>query len=126
MFGIGLPEFILIMALALIVVGPEKLPDLAKTLAKQLMELKKTANDLKDSLQEELKEAERASEESEQLKAGKVAGLLEGNKDWEGKREDGHPVIDVEARPAEAVYQEAVKAAAADADVVSGKAEKKS
>ncbi|TFG35893.1 MAG: twin-arginine translocase subunit TatB [Desulfobacterales bacterium] len=126
MFGIGLPEFILIMALALIVVGPEKLPDLAKTLAKQLMELKKTANDLKDSLQEELKEAERASEESEQLKAGKVAGLLEGNKDAEGKREDGHPVIDVEARPAEAVYQEAVKAAAADADVVSGKAEKKS
>jgi sec-independent protein translocase protein TatB len=126
MFGIGLPEFILIMALALIVVGPEKLPDLAKTLAKQLMELKKTANDLKDSLQEELKEAERASEESEQLKAGKVAGLLEGNKDTEGKREDGHPVIDVEARPAEAVYQEAVKAAAADADVVSGKAEKKS
>jgi sec-independent protein translocase protein TatB len=126
MFGIGLPEFILIMALALIIVGPEKLPDLAKTLAKQLMELKKTANDLKDSLQEELKEAERASEESEQLKAGKVAGLLEGNKDAEGKREDGHPVIDVEARPAEAVYQEAVKAAAADADVVSGKAEKKS
>ena len=126
MFGIGLPEFILIMALALIVVGPEKLPDLAKTLAKQLMELKKTANDLKDSLQEELKEAERASEESEQLKAGKVAGLLEGNKVAEGEREDGHPVIDVEARPAEAVYQEAVKAAAADADVVSGKAEKKS
>jgi sec-independent protein translocase protein TatB len=126
MFGIGLPEFILIMALALIIVGPEKLPDLAKTLAKQLMELKKTANDLKDSLQEELKEAERASEESEQLKAGKVAGLLAGNKDAEGKREDGHPVIDVEARPAEAVYQEAVKAAAADADVVSGKAEKKS
>jgi len=126
MFGIGLPEFILIMALALIVVGPEKLPDLAKTLAKQLMELKKTANALKDSLQEELQEAERASEESEQLKAGKVAGLLEGNKDGEGKREDGHPVIDVEARPAEAVYQDAVKDAAAEVDDVSGKAEKKS
>jgi sec-independent protein translocase protein TatB len=126
MFGIGLPEFILIMALALIVVGPEKLPDLAKTLAKQLMELKKTANDLKDSLHEELQEAERASEESEQLKAGKVAGLLEGNKDGEGKREDGHPVIDVEARPAEAVYQDAVKDAAAEVDDVSGKAEKKS
>jgi len=39
MFGIGLPELILIMAVALIVVGPEKLPDLARGLAKQLIEL---------------------------------------------------------------------------------------
>lgn len=54
MFGIGLPELILIMALALIVVGPDKLPDLAKSIAKQILELKKTANSLKDSLQEEL------------------------------------------------------------------------
>jgi Tat protein translocase TatB subunit len=53
MFGIGLPELILIMAVALIVVGPEKLPDLARGLAKQFFELKKAANVLKDSLQEE-------------------------------------------------------------------------
>lgn len=54
MFGIGLPELILIMALALIVVGPDKLPDLAKSIAKQILELKKTAQSLKESLQEEL------------------------------------------------------------------------
>lgn len=54
MFGIGLPELILIMAIALIVVGPDKLPDLAKTVAKQLLELKKAAGSLKDSLQEEM------------------------------------------------------------------------
>lgn len=53
MFGIGLPELILIMAVALIVVGPEKLPDLARGLAKQLLELKKAANVLKDSLNED-------------------------------------------------------------------------
>ncbi|HSH13624.1 MAG TPA: twin-arginine translocase TatA/TatE family subunit [Desulfurivibrionaceae bacterium] len=53
MFGIGLPELILIMAVALIVVGPEKLPDLARGLAKQFFELKKAANVLKDSLQED-------------------------------------------------------------------------
>jgi sec-independent protein translocase protein TatB len=53
MFGIGLPEMILIMALALIVVGPDKLPDLARSMAKGLMELKKTAEGLKDSLTEE-------------------------------------------------------------------------
>ena len=53
MFGIGLPEMLLIMALALIVVGPDKLPDLARSLAKGLMELKKTAETLKTSFTEE-------------------------------------------------------------------------
>ena len=50
MFGIGLPELLLIMAVALIVVGPDKLPDLAKSLARQVLELKKAANAVKDSL----------------------------------------------------------------------------
>lgn len=53
MFGIGLPEMLLIMALALIVVGPDKLPDLARSLAKGLMELKKTAEGLKSSFSEQ-------------------------------------------------------------------------
>ena len=53
MFGIGLPEMILILALALIVVGPDKLPGLARSVAKQLMELKKTAEALKKNLTED-------------------------------------------------------------------------
>ena len=54
MFGIGLPELILIMAVALIVVGPEKLPELARGLAKQIIELKKAANVLKETLNEDV------------------------------------------------------------------------
>jgi Tat protein translocase TatB subunit len=53
MFGIGFPELILIMAVALIVVGPEKLPDLAKSLGRGIFELKKAASSLKDSFTEE-------------------------------------------------------------------------
>ncbi len=53
MFGIGLPEMILILALALIVVGPDKLPDLARSIAKGIMELKKTAEGLKKNFEEE-------------------------------------------------------------------------
>ncbi len=52
MFGIGLPELILIMAVALIVVGPDKLPELAKSLGKGIVELKKAASSLKESLNE--------------------------------------------------------------------------
>jgi len=53
MFGIGLPEMIVIFVVALIVVGPDKLPDLARSLAKGLMEMKKTVNQLKENLTEE-------------------------------------------------------------------------
>jgi len=53
MFGIGLPELILIMAVALIVVGPDKLPGLARSLAKGIVELKKATGTLKESLQDD-------------------------------------------------------------------------
>jgi len=56
MFGIGFPELILIMAVALIVVGPDKLPELAKSLGKGIVELKKAASSLKESLTEEEEE----------------------------------------------------------------------
>ena len=53
MFGIGLPEMIVILAVALIVVGPDKLPELARSLARGVQELKKTVDEVKTSLQEE-------------------------------------------------------------------------
>ena len=62
MFGIGMPEMILILAVALIVIGPKKLPDLAKSLGKAMGEFKKATRDLKDSMQidAELKEVKGA------------------------------------------------------------------
>jgi sec-independent protein translocase protein TatB len=51
MFGIGMPEMILILAVALIVIGPKKLPDLAKSLGKAMGEFKKATSDLKESMQ---------------------------------------------------------------------------
>ncbi len=51
MLGIGLPELLVIMAVALIVVGPDKLPGLARSVAKTLMDLKQTAEEVKNSFQ---------------------------------------------------------------------------
>jgi sec-independent protein translocase protein TatB len=50
MFGIGLPELLVIMVIALIVIGPSKLPDLAKALGKGLAEFRKASQELKESL----------------------------------------------------------------------------
>jgi len=50
MFGIGMPEVLLILAVALIVIGPKKLPDLAKSLGKAIGEFKKATHELKQSI----------------------------------------------------------------------------
>lgn len=50
MFGIGFPELIIIMVIALIVIGPSKLPELAKALGKGMAEFRKATQEIKDSL----------------------------------------------------------------------------
>jgi len=58
MFGIGFPEFLLILVVALVVLGPKKLPELARSIGKGLAEFKKSAEELKENLNlgEDLKE----------------------------------------------------------------------
>ena len=62
MFGIGMPEMLLILAIALIVIGPKKLPDLAKSLGRAMREFKKATNELKETMHidEELSEVKKA------------------------------------------------------------------
>ncbi|MBW2027552.1 MAG: twin-arginine translocase TatA/TatE family subunit [Deltaproteobacteria bacterium] len=50
MFGIGLPELILIMVIALIVIGPGKLPELARAIGKGMAEFRKATEEIKESL----------------------------------------------------------------------------
>lgn len=53
MFGMGMPEILLILAIALIVIGPKKLPELAKSLGRAMNEFKKATSDLKESISSE-------------------------------------------------------------------------
>jgi sec-independent protein translocase protein TatB len=54
MFGIGMPELLVILGLALILIGPKKLPQLAKSLGKTMGELRKATDDLKETISEEI------------------------------------------------------------------------
>ena len=52
---IGMPEFIVILVIALIIFGPRKLPELGKSLGKSLAEFKRASNDLRSTLEEEIR-----------------------------------------------------------------------
>ncbi|HEU5462627.1 MAG TPA: twin-arginine translocase TatA/TatE family subunit [Candidatus Binatia bacterium] len=61
MFGIGMPELLLILGLALIVLGPKKLPELAKALGKGLAEFRRATDELKEEFRQMEREVDEPS-----------------------------------------------------------------
>ena len=57
--SIGMPEMIVILVIALIVFGPRKLPELGRSLGKSLGEFKRASNDLRNTLEDEIRVEER-------------------------------------------------------------------
>ena len=105
MFGIGMPEMLVILALALIIIGPKKLPDLAKSLGRAMREFKRATNEFKETIQldselsevketfndfgDKVKDAVDLNLKSDEQKAHKIESDDEKNEEKDKEHESG-------------------------------------
>jgi sec-independent protein translocase protein TatB len=68
MFGIGTTELLVILVVALIVIGPSKLPDVMRTIGKGLAEFRRVSTDVKSTLEAEVQRADDAKRKEEAKK----------------------------------------------------------
>ncbi len=85
MFGIGIPELVIIIIVALLVVGPSKLPELARSMGKALGEFRRLADDVKETIEQEM--AKEPEKEEETQKEAKIEEEKQETGAQEGREE---------------------------------------
>lgn len=109
MFGIGLPEMIVIFIIALLVVGPKKLPELARHLGRGLAEFRRATDDFQQSIRGEINSAEQALGEETKKDETAESESADASQAASGAATEASPA----PRPDVALAAEAAEAAAA-------------
>ena len=76
--SLGFPELMIIMVIALIIFGPRKLPELGRSLGKSIGEFRKASNELKSTLEEEIR-MEEVKEQRSKIEAEQTSAVEAGN-----------------------------------------------
>jgi Tat protein translocase TatB subunit len=92
MFGIGIPELVIILIVALLVVGPAKLPDLARSMGKALGEFRRLADDVKETIEQEMAQEPEKQEEA-QKEAQKEEQKQESQEEQQKAEEPMEPLL---------------------------------
>ncbi len=94
MFGIGSTELVLILLVALLVLGPKKLPGIAKSIGKALGEFRRAASDVKQTIEQEA-----VYEERKKRKAARTDILEKESQDGESSEDENDDESDETASP---------------------------
>jgi len=116
MFGIGSTELVIILIVALVLIGPSKLPDLMKSLGKGISEFRRMSTDVKSTLEREIEradEAKRIEETKKELFGDDEPAKAEAKNDDAAKPAAETASAEKPAEPAKAETSETVKAAEA-------------
>ena len=104
---LSIPHMIVVFLVALVVFGPQKLPELARGLGKLLAEFRKASTDFRTSFEEEMRDLERQAREAERRKAETAAATVATPVALPGGEETVSPAPDGSELPAPEANSEA-------------------